>query len=131
MTKTKDEIVLLETRIESLEKELEKLKTVDPGIINERLTVIEDTLYSSKEMLNAKEVCHYLDISQSMLYKLTCSGEIPHFKPRGKMVFFEKKELVEWIKRNHVGGPEEASESTTPEPNDYNSNEDKQKKEQH
>ena len=73
--------------------ETKELKSVDPGIIEERFKSIEETLYSTKEILSMKDVCHYLDISQSMLYKLTCNGEIPHFKPRGKTIFFEKKQV--------------------------------------
>ena len=96
---SKKEIEQLEKRIDRIEKCLEllemetkELKSVDPGIIEERFKSIEETLYST-------DVCHYLDISQSMLYKLTCNGEIPHFKPRGKTIFFEKKELIKWIKK--------------------------------
>ena len=85
--------------LELLEMETKELKSVDPGIIEERFKSIEETLYSTKEILSMKDVCHYLDISQSMLYKLTCNGEIPHFKPRGKTIFFEKKELIKWIKK--------------------------------
>ena len=96
----KKEIERLEQRIELLEMQIKELKTVEPDIINQRIKSIEETLYSAKEILNMREVCQYLDISQSMLYKLTCNGEIPHFKPRGKTIFFEKKELVKWIKRN-------------------------------
>ena len=53
-----------------------------------------------------KDACQFLGFSQSMLYKLTCNGEIPHFKPRGKSIFFEKKELTTWIKNNgeHITG---------------------------
>ena len=86
----KKEIEQLEQRIELLEMQIKELKTVEPDIINQRLKTIEDTLYSAKEILNMKEVCQYLDISQSLLYKLTCNGEIPHF---------EKKELIKWIKK--------------------------------
>ena len=89
-------------RIELLEMQVKELTTVEPEVINERLKSIEETLYSTKDILNMKEVCQYLDISQSLLYKLTCSGEIPHFKPRGKMIFFEKKELIEWIKKSNL-----------------------------
>lgn len=103
---SKKEIEQLEKRIDRIEKCLEllemetkELKSVDPGIIEERFKSIEETLYSTKEILSMKDVCHYLDISQSMLYKLTCNGEIPHFKPRGKTIFFEKKELIKWIKK--------------------------------
>lgn len=89
-----------EKRVELLEMQIKELKSVDPEIIDQRFKSIEDTLYSTKDILNMKEVCQYLDISQSLLYKLTCNGEIPHFKPRGKMIFFEKKELIKWIKKN-------------------------------
>lgn len=102
MAKKKTEYELLAKRIELLEMQVKELTTVEPEVINERLKSIEETLYSTKDILNMKEVCQYLDISQSLLYKLTCSGEIPHFKPRGKMIFFEKKELIEWIKKSNL-----------------------------
>ena len=106
----KKEIELLEKRIELLEMQLKELKTIEPDIINQRLKSIEETLYSTKDILNMKEVCQYLDISQSLLYKLTCNGEIPHFKPRGKIIFFEKKELIKWIKNNGNRGSDEIRE---------------------
>lgn len=102
MAKKKTEYELLAERIELLEMQVKELTTVEPEVINERLKSIEETLYTTKDILNMKEVCQYLDISQSLLYKLTCSGEIPHFKPRGKMIFFEKKELIEWIKKSNL-----------------------------
>ena len=102
MAKKKTEYELLAKRIELLEMQVKELTTVEPEVINERLKSIEETLYTTKDILNMKEVCKYLDISQSLLDKLTCSGEIPHFKPRGKMIFFEKKELIEWIKKSNL-----------------------------
>ena len=102
MAKKKTEYELLAKRIELLEMQVKELTTVEPEVINERLKSIEETLYTTKDILNMKEVCQYLDISQSLLYKLTCSGEIPHLKPRGKMIFFEKKELIEWIKKSNL-----------------------------
>ena len=102
MAKKKTEYELLAKRIELLEMQVKELTTVEPEAINERLKSIEETLDTTKDILNMKEVCQYLDISQSLLYKLTCSGEIPHFKPRGKMIFFEKKELIEWIKKGNL-----------------------------
>lgn len=102
----KKEIEHLTRRIELLEMQIKELKTVDPDVIKERLKSLEDAIYTAKEILNMKDVCQYLDISQSLLYKLTCTGEIPHFKPRGKMIFFEKKELIAWIKRNKVNDQE-------------------------
>ena len=117
MSNNKKEIERLEKRVELLELEVKQLKTVEPEAINERFKLIEEALYSTKDILNMKEVGQYLDISQSLLYKLTCNGEIPHFKPRGKMIFFEKKELIAWIKKNHYCGTEEVNDSVNTEPN--------------
>ena len=33
--------------------------------------------------------------------KLTANKEIPHYKPRGKMIYFAKEELDEWLLQNH------------------------------
>ena len=119
----KKELEKLEKRIELLEMQVKELKTVEPDVINERFKEINEALYSTKDILNMKEVGLYLDISQSLLYKLTCNGEIPHFKPRGKMIFFEKKELVNWIKQNHYYPVVENNDPITPESNDSIDNE--------
>ena len=118
MAKKKTEYELLAKRIELLEMQVKELTTVEPEVINERLKSIEETLYTTKDILNMKEVCQYLDISQSLLYKLTCSGEIPHFKPRGKMIFFEKKELIEWIKKSNLLSSEKTKGSSKTMSND-------------
>lgn len=119
----KKEIERLEKRIELLEMQIKELKSVEPDTINQRFKSIEDALYSTKDILNMKEVCQYLDISQSLLYKLTCNGEIPHFKPRGKIIFFEKKELIKWIKNNGNHVSEESCELSCQESNDSYNNE--------
>ena len=53
---SKKEIERLEKRIELLEMEIKQLKTVEPKAINERFKLIEETLYSTKDILNMKEV---------------------------------------------------------------------------
>ena len=127
----KKEIEQLTRRMELLEMQLKELKTVDPAVINERLKLIEDALYSAKDILNMKDVCKYLDISQSLLYKLTCNGEIPHFKPRGKMIFFEKKELIAWIKKNRSNESEIINPSLVIGSNESYNDEETVKEEQH
>ncbi|MBR8706688.1 MULTISPECIES: helix-turn-helix domain-containing protein [Bacteroidales] len=127
MAKKKTEYELLAKRIELLEMQVKELTTVEPEVINERLKSIEETLYTTKDILNMKEVCQYLDISQSLLYKLTCSGEIPHFKPRGKMIFFEKKELIEWIKKSNLLSSEIIKSSSKTISNDSTNYEENEK----
>jgi len=72
--------------------------------ISERLNAIERKLdelaVANKEVLNLKEAARYLNMSCSHLYKLTSAKEIPHYKPRGKQVFFERKELDRWLLQN-------------------------------
>lgn len=50
--------------------------------------------------LTFKEACVYLGYAPSYLYKLTYRNVIPHYKPTGKMIFFSKSELDEWIFTN-------------------------------
>jgi excisionase family DNA binding protein len=70
---------------------------MDTILILERLDRLEKLLIGSKEVLTFDEASDYTGISRSYLYKLTASGKIPHSKPNGKMVFFDKKKLVDWL----------------------------------
>lgn len=47
--------------------------------------------------LNFVEAAHYLSLSHSTLYKLTYQRKIPCHKPTGKVLYFFKSELDEWI----------------------------------
>jgi excisionase family DNA binding protein len=73
---------------------------MDNLLILERLDRLEKLLIGSKEVLTFDEACDYTGISRSYLYKLTASGRIPHSKPNGKMLFFEKRKLVDWLIQN-------------------------------
>lgn len=66
-----------------------------------RMEKIESALYSIKGTLNFKEAREYLDLSNSQLYKLTRNGGIPYYKPTGKLIYFNKQELDEWVCQNH------------------------------
>lgn len=66
-----------------------------------RMEKIESALYSIKGTLNFKEAREYLDLSNSQLYKLTRNGDIPYYKPTGKLIYFNKQELDEWVCQNH------------------------------
>lgn len=73
---------------------------MDTILILERLDRLEKLLIGNKEVLTFDEASDYTGISRSYLYKLTASGKIPHSKPNGKMLFFEKSKLVEWLLQN-------------------------------
>ncbi len=68
--------------------------------IQTQLERVEKMLYSVKGTLNFKEACLYTGLSDSQLYKLAKSGKIPHYKPSGKLIYFNRLELEEWLCRN-------------------------------
>ena len=43
----------------------------------------------------------FLNLSKSYLYKLTSGNLIPHYKPQGKMLYFEKAEL-NWLRKSSL-----------------------------
>lgn len=64
-------------------------------------------LISQKEVLSASEAATYMNVSLSHLYKLTAERKVPHFKPMGKMVYFNRLELEQWLQKNRVATDEE------------------------
>ncbi len=68
--------------------------------LEDRLMRIEQLLAANKEVLTLKEACDYTGIAQSYMYKLTSAGKIPHSKPLGKKVYFERKKLNSWLLKN-------------------------------
>ena len=86
-------------------------------IIIQKLNNIEKLLESQsllqKEVLNFNEACMYLDISQSHLYKLTSTKQVPHFCPQGKRLYFKLTELDEWLQRNRKSAADEIDQAAT------------------
>lgn len=58
--------------------------------------------YANKQILNFDEAVIFTDLAASYLYKLTSSQEIPHYKPGGKKIYFDKTELENWLRRGRV-----------------------------
>ncbi|MFY9151770.1 MAG: helix-turn-helix domain-containing protein [Prolixibacteraceae bacterium] len=70
--------------------------------IDERQQEIEKTLLSRKNVLTFDETATYMGVSKSFLYKLTMGGIIPHYKPRGKMIYTDRPELEKWLLQNRI-----------------------------
>jgi len=60
-----------------------------------------------KQVLNFNEACTYLELSHSHLYKLTSTCAVPHYKPNGKKIYFQKQELDTWLLRNRLDSKDE------------------------
>lgn len=76
-----------------------------------KLEGIEKAILSQKDVLTFEEVCRYTGLSRSYLYKLTCTNRIPHSKPNGKMLYFDRHELNNWLLQNQIN-PEEIEPKT-------------------
>lgn len=66
--------------------------------LQERVNRLENLCYAAKEVLNLEEAATFLGIAKSTLYKMTHLNQLPYFKPSGKLIFFEKKKLIEWVR---------------------------------
>lgn len=65
---------------------------------------------TTKEVLTSDEAARYMGVSKSYLYKLTMRQQIPHYKPMGKMVYFNRLELENWLQSNRVSTEDEISQ---------------------
>ena len=78
----------------------------------DKLTSIESLLVATQpKPLTLKEAAEFLDFSRSYLYRLTSQGRVPCYKPEGKRIYFDRAELVNWLKRNRIR-PQEELEAT-------------------
>lgn len=80
---------LEELKLEEMQRELAK-------------DIATKIIFCTKEVLTADEAAKYMGVSKSYLYKLTGKKEIPHYKPMGKMCYFNRKELEAWLQRNKI-----------------------------
>jgi len=69
--------------------------------------ILEKQNLVSKDILNFEEALSYLKVSKSFLYKLTSKGEITYYKPNGKLIYFKRSDLDDWMLRNEVSGTNE------------------------
>ena len=71
-----------------------------------RIEILENTLSAAKEVLTLEEAALFMGISKSSLYKLS-----PFFRPNGKLIYFEKAELLKWMRQNRSMSEAETKEA--------------------
>lgn len=76
-----------------------------------RIEVLENTLKASKEVLTLEEAALFMGLSKSSLYKMTHKHELPFFRPNGKLIYFEKAELLKWMRQNRTMSESETKEA--------------------
>ena len=78
---------------------------------NNRIKVLEHILFDAKDVLTLEEAALFMGISKSSLYKMTHKHELPFYRPNGKLIYFEKSELVKWMRQNRSMTEEEIKDA--------------------
>lgn len=77
--------------------------------IIEQLNRIERySIMASKTMLTLEEASVITGLSKPWLYKQVREHTIPHYKPNGKIIYFDRSDLENWMKQNRIGTTQEA-----------------------
>lgn len=87
-------------KVETIEAFLSRYGSLDEVIIH--LEEIEKKLYMLKDVMTVEEAADFMGVKKSLIYKMTHNREISFFKPNGKGLYFERSELIDWMKRNPV-----------------------------
>lgn len=74
---------------------------------SQRLANIEATLAGTKKAMNLDDLAAYSGLAKSTIYKLTSNQQIPHAKPNGRYIYFDRDEVNEWLLRNKIKTVEE------------------------
>lgn len=69
--------------------------------------ITANTIFCTKEVLTSDEAARYMGMSKSYLYKLTMLHKVPHYKPMGKLVYFNRVELEQWLQNNRIAADAE------------------------
>ena len=75
---------------------------MEAEIIEQLNRIEKNSLLAAKNVLTLEDVSIITKMRKSYLYKLTHKHEIPFYRPNGKMIYFDKKEVEDWMKQNRV-----------------------------
>ena len=96
------------TQQNSVQKDTQMTKLI--ADLQKRVETLEDMLEAGKEVLTVEEAAKFIGMARSSLYKMTSDQTIPFYRPNGKMIFFEKSDILSWIRKNRVSSREEIEE---------------------
>ena len=83
---------------------------MEEKILTELEAIKQYSMLAAKNVLTFDDAVVITGLSKSHLYKLTCTHQIPHYKPNGKHVYFDRAELEAWMKQNRVTTQMEAEQ---------------------
>lgn len=80
----------------------------EESLLNEFEKIKAYALLGAKEVFTLDDLCLYTGLSKSHVYKLTCSKQIPYYRPSGKLMYFDRRDIVDWLKQNRINSISEA-----------------------
>ena len=70
-------------------------------VILKKLNQLEILIVSTaKQILTVEDLINYTGFSRSYIYKLVHKNILPYYKPNGKTLFFQKKEIDSFLLNN-------------------------------
>ena len=72
-----------------------------------KLNRIEKYMVALKPILNVEELADYTGFKKSYVYKLVHENLIPFSKPNGKVLFFDRQKIDDWLLNNKYKSSEE------------------------
>jgi excisionase family DNA binding protein len=85
---------------------LERLDRIEKAIKNIN---IPTQIPVNKAPMDVKELSEYLKMSDSAIYKLTSTSQIPHYKS-GKKLYFKKEDIDKWLETKRIKTIDELEE---------------------
>lgn len=81
-------------------------------LILQRLEAIEhNSLLAAKNVLTIDDVASLTGLGKNYIYNLTSKKKIPHYKPSSRLLYFDRKDIEDWMKRNRQNTQTEAEQS--------------------
>lgn len=59
-------------------------------------------LLGAKNVLTLDETVFLTGLSKGHIYRLTSTQAIPHYKPKGRNIYFKKDEIEDWLLQNRI-----------------------------
>lgn len=69
---------------------------------NELKNLIIELSLSAKDVYTLEEAAIVTGFKKSTLYQLTHKKKIPHYKPNNGAIYFDRVELMDWLRQNKV-----------------------------
>ena len=100
---------VVNTLIDNIMEEITKefLTKMEDRILEELAEIKRYTLLGAKNVLTMEDVALLTGVTTGYIYKLTCGRKIPFYKPNGKMLYFDRKEIEAWMRQNRVATNDE------------------------